>query len=152
MATNLDGAFHTAAAAARVMVARGGGKIVTVSTSAPTMVRRGYSPYGPAKAALEAASRIWAQDLEGTGVTVNVYLPGGASDTGLIPGGPGRAGADGNLLPAAVMRRGIVWLCSAASDGMTGGRYVARLWDEALPPDEAAAGARDAPSSCPAIM
>ena len=116
------------------------------------MVRRGYSPYGPSKAALEAASRIWAQDLEGTGVTVNAYLPGGASDTDLIPGGEGRAGADGNLLPASIMRRGIVWLCGPGSDGITGARYTARAWDEALPPEEAAAGARSPHAAVPAIL
>jgi NAD(P)-dependent dehydrogenase (short-subunit alcohol dehydrogenase family) len=41
------------------------------------MRRRGFSPYGPSKAALESETIIWAQDLEGTGVTVNALLPGG---------------------------------------------------------------------------
>jgi 3-oxoacyl-[acyl-carrier protein] reductase len=150
--TNVTGAFLAARAAVPAMIAQGGGKIVNVSTSAGTMVRRGYSPYGPSKAALEAASRIWAQDLEGTGVTVNVYLPGGASDTDLIPGGAGRRGADGNLLPAAIMRRGIAWLCGPGSDGVTGARFVARDWDPDLPVGEAAAGARGAPAGAPAIL
>lgn len=150
--TNLNGAFYAAKAAASHMVERGYGKIINISTSARTMVRAGYAPYGPSKAALEAASRIWAQDLAGTGVDVNVYLPGGASDTDFIPGGAGRTGADGNLLPADIMRRGIVWLCSARSDGVTGGRFTARLWDDSLPPDEAAAGARTPAASEPAIM
>ncbi|MEM7567618.1 MAG: SDR family oxidoreductase, partial [Pseudomonadota bacterium] len=150
--TNLNGAFYMARAATRHMVGQGRGKILNISTSAPTMVRPGYSPYGPGKAALEAASRVWAQDLAGTGVTVNVYLPGGASDTDLIPGGAGRRGADGQLLPADIMRRGIVWLASTRSDHVTGGRYTARLWDPSLPPDEAAAGARSAPCDVPAIL
>ena len=37
------------------------------------------------KAALESATQIWAQDLAGTGVTVNAILPGGATLTGMIP-------------------------------------------------------------------
>jgi NAD(P)-dependent dehydrogenase (short-subunit alcohol dehydrogenase family) len=152
VATNLNGPFHMAAAVAPGMVAQGFGKIINISTSAQTMVRRGYSPYGPTKAALEAASRVWADDLAGTGVDVNVYLPGGAANTDLLPGGPDRRGADGNLLPAAIMRRGIGWLCSDLSNGQTGGRYIARLWDVSLPPDQAAAGARSLRPDAPAIV
>lgn len=152
LATNLGGPFNMARAAAPGMIARGGGKIVNISTSDITMVRRGYSPYGAGKAALEAASRAWAQDLGGTGVTVNVYLPGGAADTDLLPPSPDKKGADGNLFPPAIMRRGIRWLCGPGSDGVTGARFIARLWDTALPPDIAAAGARDTPISRPRIM
>ena len=150
--TNVTGAFNMARAAVPGMVARGSGKVINVSTSDQTMVRKGYSPYGPSKAALEAASRVWSQDLEGTGVTVNVYLPGGAADTDLLPSGPGKKGADGNLLPPSIMRRAIPWLCSDASNGQTGDRYIARLWDEALPAEEAAAAARSARIDKPRIM
>lgn len=131
--SNLNGAFNMARACVPHMLTRGFGKLINISTSDQTMVRRGYSPYGPSKAALEAASRVWALDLAGHGVDVNVYLPGGAADTELLPPGQGRKGADGNLLPAEIMRRGIAWLCSDASNGCTGGRYVARLWDDKLP-------------------
>lgn len=139
--TNINGAFLMARACVPHMVAQGFGKLINVSTSDPTMVRRGYAPYGPSKAALEAASRVWAQDLQGTGVDVNVYLPGGATDTDLLPPSANKRGADGNLLPADIMRRGIGWLCSDASNGHTGQRYIARLWDPALPQAQAAAGA-----------
>lgn len=149
---NLIGAFNMARAAVPVMVAQGFGKVVNISTSDQTMVRRGYSPYGPSKAALEAASRVWAQDLEGTGVDVNVYLPGGAVDTDLLPPSPDKKGADGNLFQASIMRRGILWLCADESNGVTGGRFIARLWDEALPAAEAAAAARTASIAKPAIM
>ena len=149
---NVNGAFYAAQAAAIAMIEQGYGKIINISTSAGTMVREGYSPYGPSKAALEAASRIWAQDLSGTGVDVNVYLPGGASDTDFIPGGKGRTGADGNLLPASIMRRGIVWLCSSLSDGVSGRRFIARAWDSALPADQAAQGACSELAVEPAIM
>jgi NAD(P)-dependent dehydrogenase (short-subunit alcohol dehydrogenase family) len=149
---NLNGAFYMARAVAPHLVAQGFGKIINVSTSDQTMVRKGYSPYGPSKAALEAASRVWAQDLEGTGVDVNVYLPGGAADTDLLPPSGARRGADGNLLPSSIMRRAVGWLCSDASNGHTGGRYIARLWDEALPASEAAAGSRSPQVERPAIM
>ena len=46
------------------------------------MVMDGFSPYGPAKAALEAATVIWSKDLAETGVTVNALLPGGPGTHG----------------------------------------------------------------------
>lgn len=150
--TNINGAFNTARASVPHMVANGFGKLINISTSDQTMVRTGYAPYGPTKAALEAASRVWAQDLAGTGVDVNVYLPGGAADTDLLPSGPGKKGADGNLLAASIMRRAILWLCADQSNGQTGGRYIARLWDETLPLAEAAEGARCASVAKPMIM
>ncbi|MGX1099495.1 SDR family NAD(P)-dependent oxidoreductase [Amorphus sp. MBR-141] len=149
---NVNGTFYMAAAVAPGMIERGFGKIINVSTSDQTMVRKGYAPYGPSKAAIEAASRCWAQDLDGTGVDVNVYLPGGAADTDLLPPSADKKGADGNLLPAAIMRRGVGWLASDASNGITGARFIARLWDETLAPAEAAAGARSPHVDKPAIM
>lgn len=136
VAANLNGAFHMARAVAPGMIARGFGKILNISTSTQTMIRRGYAPYGPSKAGLEAASRVWAQDLAGTGVDVNLYLPGGAADTDLLPPSPDKKGADGNLLPAAIMRRGVSWLCSDQSNGITGARFIARHWGDG--PDLAA--------------
>lgn len=149
VAANVNGAFHMARAVAPGMIARGFGKIINISTSAQTMVRRGYAPYGPSKAALEAASRVWAQDLQGTEVDVNVYLPGGAADTDLLPPGPGKKGADGGLLPASVMRNGIGWLCSDMSNGVTGGRFIARHWGDGFAP---AGAARDESGAPPRIM
>ena len=131
--TNATGPFLMARAVVPGMVARGFGKVINVSTSAQTMVRRGYAPYGPSKAFLEAASRVWAQDLEGTGVEVTVLLPGGATDTDLLPGGPNRRGADGNLLPVTVMDEAALWLASDLSTGANGARIIGRLWDPADP-------------------
>jgi NAD(P)-dependent dehydrogenase (short-subunit alcohol dehydrogenase family) len=65
-------------AAAPAMIEAGWGRIINTSMSFSTMQRRGVSPYGPSKAALESETQIWAQDLAGTGVTVNANLPGGA--------------------------------------------------------------------------
>ncbi|MCC5987402.1 MAG: SDR family oxidoreductase [Pararhodobacter sp.] len=149
---NLNGAFNMAAAVTPGMIGRGFGKIINISTSDQTMVRRGYAPYGPSKAGLEAASRVWAQDLAGTGVDILVYLPGGAADTALLPDSVNKRGADGGLLPAAVMRRAIRWLCADESNGSSGGRFIARLWDENLPPGEAAEKAKSPSVDKPAIM
>ncbi|WP_050931850.1 SDR family NAD(P)-dependent oxidoreductase [Aestuariivita boseongensis] len=131
--TNVNGPFLMAQAVVPQMLAQGFGKIINISTSDITMIRNGYSPYGPTKAFLEAASRVWAADLAGTGVDVNVLLPGGATDTDLLPPSPNKKGADGNLLSPDIMRAPTLWLCSDASNGITGARYIARLWDDANP-------------------
>ena len=57
----------------------GKSRIVNISMNWQTMRRKGFTPYGPSKAALESASMIWAQDLAGTGITVNTLLPGGCA-------------------------------------------------------------------------
>lgn len=142
---NVNGPFLMARSVVPHMLQRGFGKIINISTSDQTMVRQGYSPYGPSKAFLEAASRIWSRDLAGTGIDVNVLLPGGAADTDLLPPSPDKKGADGNLLSPAVMRDAIVWLASDASTGLTGGRYIGRFWDG---PD----AARDSSIEKPRIM
>jgi NAD(P)-dependent dehydrogenase (short-subunit alcohol dehydrogenase family) len=149
VAANVNGPFHMARAAVPPMLTAGFGKIVNVSTSDITMVRKGYAPYGPSKAFLEAASRVWAQDLAGTGVDVNVLLPGGATDTDLLPPSPDRKGADGNLLAPAVMRAPILWLASDAANGVTGGRFIGRLWDG---PDGGPGAGRSAPVEKPGIL
>lgn len=142
METNATGAFNMAIAATPHLLAQRYGKIVNVSTSTVTLTLKGFFPYGPGKAALEAASAIWARDLEGTGVDVNILLPGGATDTRIIPDFPGRNERGGGIMAPEVMVPPIRWLCSAQSDGMTGGRYIAKNWDDALPLAQAAAKAR----------
>lgn len=149
---NVNGPFNMARAVTPYLLEQGFGRIVNISTSLQTMVRAGYSPYGPSKAALEAMSRIWAEDLAGTGVTVNVLLPGGATDTALLPDGPGKRGADGHLLSPALMRAPILWLCADDSDGHTGQRYIARRWQPAGRPEQAAAAARDDSGELPRIL
>lgn len=131
--TNVNGPFLMAQAVIPHMLAQGFGKIINVSTSDITMIRTGYSPYGPTKAFLEAATRVWAADLAETGIDVNVLLPGGATDTDLLPPSPNKKGADGNLLKPEIMRAPALWLCSDASNGISGARYIARLWEDGNP-------------------
>jgi len=149
---NVNGTFFMSKAVSPHLIEQGFGKIINISTSDITMVRTGYSPYGPSKAAMEAATSVWAKDLTGTGVTVNVLLPGGASDTALLPDTMDRKGADGNLLSPALMRAPALWLCADQSNDITGRRFIAKLWDETLPMAEAAAAAMDAPAEKPAIL
>ena len=144
--TNVVGTFQMAKAIAPKMVEQGWGRIVNVTTSYTTMVLEGFSPYGPTKAAIEAASVIWAKDLAHTGVTVNVLLPGGAGNTRMVPR---EEYADRTkLVQPEVMMAPICWLMSAASDGVTGRRFAANRWDAALAPEVAAAKA-GAPAGWP---
>ena len=70
--------------AVRYMLARKAGRIITVTTSLGTMVRAGYLLYGASKAAAEAAMAVLSNDLVGTGVTANVLVPGGVTNTPLV--------------------------------------------------------------------
>ncbi|WP_425437343.1 SDR family oxidoreductase [Novosphingobium guangzhouense] len=92
-----------------------------------TMRRRGFSPYGPSKAALESATAIWAQDLAGSGITVNALLPGGATLTGMIPKGLPDSARSGLMSPEIVVAP-LLWLCSDAAAAVTGKRLDARRW------------------------
>jgi NAD(P)-dependent dehydrogenase (short-subunit alcohol dehydrogenase family) len=70
--TNVNGPFMMARHAVPVMLKAGWGRIVNVSVSQGTMRRRGFSLYGPSKAALESETIIWAQDLDGTAALARV--------------------------------------------------------------------------------
>jgi NAD(P)-dependent dehydrogenase (short-subunit alcohol dehydrogenase family) len=115
------------------------GRIVNVTTSLGTMIREGSPTYGPSKAALEAFSAIMAKDLASTGVTVNVLVPGGVTNTGMVPL---EAGYDRTeMIQPAVMAPPLNWLVSDAAGRVTGRRFLAVHWDPSLPPEEAAAKA-----------
>lgn len=124
--TNLTGYFLVAKAFAPLFVAQGHGKIVNISMNHDTMRRKGFIPYGPSRAGAESLSLIMAEDLREHHVDVNMLLPGGATETGMIPEEQ-RAALAGrlDLLPPDVMARPIVFLASDASTGITGQRIVA---------------------------
>jgi len=127
MNVNWNGAFLLARSVTPHMIEKGWGRIVNVTTSLDTMTTRGYTPYGPSKAALEAATSVWSKDLEGTGVTANVLVPGGPVNTDFIPE---NAPFDRTkLTQPEVMQAPMCWLASDLSDGVTNMRFVARSWD-----------------------
>ena len=118
------------------MVARRWGRIVNITTSLGTMIRNGSPTYGPSKAALEALSAIMAKDLEETGVTVNVLVPGGVTNTPMVPL---EAGFDRErMIQPEIMAAPLAWLVSDAAATITGRRFLAVHWDPALPPAQAA--------------
>ena len=75
LALNLRSGFVLAKAAARVMVKRGSGAIVNVSSKAAVEHAAGASAYAASKAAAVAMIDSLAADLKGTGVRANSIMP-----------------------------------------------------------------------------
>jgi gluconate 5-dehydrogenase len=123
-ATKVTGAFLVARAVVPRMLAAGGGRVVMISMNEQTMVRRGFVPYGPSGAAVEALARVMAADLADTPVRVNILLPGGATATGMIPDDVPDA-VRANLHDPSVMGPAIVWLASPAAADVHDERVVA---------------------------
>jgi NAD(P)-dependent dehydrogenase (short-subunit alcohol dehydrogenase family) len=120
---NLTGYFLMARELTPRMLAAGSGRIVNVSMNHTTMTRQGFVPYGPSRAGAEALSRIMAADLADSPVRVNMLLPGGATETGMVPDGDRPAGL--TLIDPAVMGPPIVWLASPQARDVHDERIVA---------------------------
>lgn len=127
--TKATGTFLVARAVVPRMLSAGGGRVVTISMNEQTMTRRGFIPYGPSGAAVEALARVMAADLADTPVTANILLPGGATATGMVPDDL-RDEQRANLLDPAVMGPPIVWLASPDAAGVHDERIVARGFDD----------------------
>lgn len=141
IATNLLAADRLARRVAPAMVAQGWGRIVNVTTKLDTMNRLGTHPYGASKAALEMASEVWAKEVEGTGLTINIVNPGAGANT------PGmaeemremnREGRAPRLVEPEEMVPPLLYVVSRAADKVNGYRFDANAWDAALPPAAAA--------------
>lgn len=136
LAVNLSGPFFMAKAAMPGFRAQKFGRIINVTTSFFTMLRGGFSPYGPAKAGLEAWSASLAEELAGTGITVNVVVPGGPTDTPMVPE---ESGYDRqSLIRPEQLAPPMLYLCGAAGGAVTGRRFVAANWNPQLDPAQAA--------------
>src|SRR6266436_5859822 len=141
IATNYLAGDRLSRRVAPAMVAQGWGRIVNVTTKLDTMNRLGTHPYGASKAALEMATEVWAKEVEGTGLTINIVNPGAGANT------PGmahemrtmsREGRAPRLVEPEEMVPPLLWVVSPAADDVNGWRFDANLWDPSLPPAEAA--------------
>jgi NAD(P)-dependent dehydrogenase (short-subunit alcohol dehydrogenase family) len=139
--TNYIAADQMARRVAPAMVEEGWGRIVNVTTKLDTMNRPHTSPYDASKAALEMATEVWAKEVEGTGLTINIVNPGAGANT------PGmademrtmsREGRAPRLVEPEEMISPLLYVASPAADNINGYRFDANLWDPALPPTEAA--------------
>ena len=138
-------ALHTAApmaltrALVPAMIERTWGRVVNVTTSLGSMISAGSPVYGPSKAALEAYTSIVAKDLVGTGVTANILVPGGVTNTAMV--GAAAPYAREDMLQPDVMVPPFRWIISDEATDMTDHRFVAALWDTEIPGEQAAAKA-----------
>ena len=134
VSVNSNGPFYMTRSVVPHMIKQGWGRIIGVTTSMNTMYREGATPYGPSKAAHEAMIAMAARELEGTGVTVNVLVPGGMANTDLIP--DNTTHRRDHMIQPSVMQKPVVWLASEDSEGITGRRFIGYYWDENLPINE----------------
>ena len=134
ISVNSSGPFYMVRTVVPHMLTQGWGRIIGVTTSMNTMYREGGMPYGPSKAAHEALIAMASRELEGTGVTVNVLVPGGRANTDLIPDDSSHERSD--MIQPDVMQKPVVWLASEASEDINGRRFIGYHWDEDLPLDE----------------
>jgi NAD(P)-dependent dehydrogenase (short-subunit alcohol dehydrogenase family) len=148
VAVNFSGAWYLTRAVVPAMKRARWGRIITVTTSFYTMLRGKYHPYGPVKAGLEAMAAGHAKEFQGTGITVNVIVPGGPTDTAMVPASSGLKRED--LIRPVQMTYPMLWLCSVEADRVTGIRYVAAKWN-ATAPIEAARSASEAPIAWPEL-
>jgi NAD(P)-dependent dehydrogenase (short-subunit alcohol dehydrogenase family) len=125
-----------------LLMARGWGRIINVTTKLDTMNRAGSVPYGPSKAALEMATEIWAKELAGTGVTVNIVNPGAGANT------PGMAkemrewsatGKAQKLVEPEEMVAPLLFVVSRVADRVNGYRFDANTWQADIEPAASAA-------------
>jgi NAD(P)-dependent dehydrogenase (short-subunit alcohol dehydrogenase family) len=116
------------------MKKRGFGRVINNTTSYATMLR--VLPYGAAKAALESMSAVWAKELDGSGITVNVLVPGGPTDTPLIADESGWP--RDKMLRPEIMGPPTAWLVSDEAKNFSGRRITAARWDKTLPEAEVA--------------
>jgi NAD(P)-dependent dehydrogenase (short-subunit alcohol dehydrogenase family) len=130
IATNLTGSFNVAQSAARAMVERGGGgRIVFTGSWIQDRPWPEMAAYSSSKAAIAMLARSMALELAPHRILVNVLAPG-IVDAGMArrqrleePHYAARAARAiplGELQSAEQIAQAAVFLCSPASDSMTG--------------------------------
>jgi 3-oxoacyl-[acyl-carrier protein] reductase len=109
---NLKTTMYTCMAVAPHMKRQGGGKIVTVSSTAGVDARGAYHPYGMAKAAIIHYTRSLAQELGPFNINVNAIAPG------IIR--TGRLGDRSHMAPMTALRReGSIEECAKVVEFLT---------------------------------
>ena len=131
--TNLCGPYFMLHHALKYMRQAPVARIINISKRTESMHRKAWTPYGPTKAALEAATIAWAESLSDTKITVNTLSPGGAVNTKF-----GTGKISGHGIDPRTIRPITVWLASDQSEEFNGCRFVADRWDSTLCDKEAA--------------
>lgn len=132
---NLVGAYNVVRAALPDMLAKGGGSIVNISSGAAYRPLEGWSAYCSGKAGLAMLTKAIALETAGKGIRIFGFSPGTidtdmqvkirASGMNMISKIP-----RGDLSPVEHAVRGLMYLCTKASDDMMG--QDASMRDEAF--------------------
>jgi NAD(P)-dependent dehydrogenase (short-subunit alcohol dehydrogenase family) len=113
---NALGAWRLAVALVPLMLRAGGGRVVNVSSGAGSLetMDRSMPAYNVSKAALNAITRVLADDLDGSGILVNSVCPGWV-----------RTDMGGASAPRSVEEgaASVVWAALLPDDGPTGGFF-----------------------------
>jgi len=88
---DLKGVFFQSQAAARQMIAGGGGKIINIASVDAVLPVGGLVPYDSAKGGVAMMTKSLAKELGKHGITVNAVAPGGVAT-------PGAAEASGPIM------------------------------------------------------
>jgi NAD(P)-dependent dehydrogenase (short-subunit alcohol dehydrogenase family) len=135
LAVNVVGPFLLTRALLGPMLAGGRGSVVNVSSDAGVVGYPGWGAYGLSKAALDQLTRIWASELDGTGVRANSVDPG---DMATAMHAAALPDDDPAQLARPEERTDVfVWLAGEESAGVSGQRLEAANF---VPPSRAAAG------------
>lgn len=127
IAVHLSGSFHCAQAAAREMVKRSYGRIVSLASIAGLMAPPDAAHYAAAKAGIIGLTRAMAFDLADFGITANAIAPGPV-DTELLRSVWTQGGFEERSDHVPVRRlgsvdeiaRGVLFLASPASSYISG--------------------------------
>jgi len=124
---NLVGPFRVGKALIGPMLLRGEGLVVHLSSDAAVAAYPRWGPYGASKAALDHLARVWAAELEGTGVRFLAVDPGDM-DTAMHAAAIPDADRSTLARPEDVARRIAAMI---ADDGVpSGARLEAARWTE----------------------
>ena len=145
VAVNLFGPFHCIQAVLPGMMERGSGKIINLSGGGATGPRPSFSAYAASKAAVVRLTETVAEEVRPFNIQVNAIAPGAVNTRMLDEVLAAGAAAGGELAsaqqrqvkggtPAEVAAGLVVFLASAASDGLSGKLISAphddwRTWD-----------------------
>jgi NAD(P)-dependent dehydrogenase (short-subunit alcohol dehydrogenase family) len=121
---NLLGPFRLTKIVAGAMALRGRGTVVHISSDAAVSAYPNWGSYGVSKAALDHLSRIWAAELEGSGVRVLAVDPG-EMDTVMHAAAIPEADPKSLAQPAVIAARILDMIVRPAASGA---RLVAPEW------------------------